>query len=267
MYLHMYACFRTYLYVYTYTHICTYIRICIYIHTYIYKSVYAPTGCPVVNLRRTLSDLTDAGFAVVVCEEMPIPYGSKNRRKQRYVAGVTSPASPLYVHDMSLAAETDMNSLSTAEQPPILGIATSARGFILYQISVDTRSVKAMEALALEAVLARLYAGGCSPPLYLHQKIPKDVAAVLLKHAPLAQVCVCVCVYMCIYICMYKHIYICNICISNYIYIYVFIYVCMYVYICIHIYVYIYVFICTYVHIYIHMCVLIYIHIYIYTYI
>ena len=27
-------------------------------------------GCPVVNLRRTLRDLTDAGLSVVVCEEL-----------------------------------------------------------------------------------------------------------------------------------------------------------------------------------------------------
>ena len=40
----------------------------------------------VVNLRRTLADLTEAGFSVVVSEELPIPYGSKNRRKQRCVA-------------------------------------------------------------------------------------------------------------------------------------------------------------------------------------
>ena len=47
-----------------------------------------PATCAfqVVNLRRTLADLTDAGFSVVVSEELPIPYGSKNRRKQRCVA-------------------------------------------------------------------------------------------------------------------------------------------------------------------------------------
>jgi ribosomal protein S6E (S10) len=143
-------------------------------------------GCPVVNLRRTLADLTDAGFSVVVCEETPIQYGSKNRRKQRYIAGVTSPASPLYVHDMSLAGDVDTSSVSAAQQAPMIGIAQSARGFVLYIISLDTRSVKVMESLTLEAVFARLASGGVSPPLYLHKKISKDVAASLLKQAPLS---------------------------------------------------------------------------------
>jgi hypothetical protein len=143
-------------------------------------------GCPVVNLRRTLADLTDAGFSVVVCEETPIQYGSKNRRKQRYIAGVTSPASPLYVHDMSLAGDADTSSVSAAQQAPMIGIAQSARGFVLYIISLDTRSVKVMESLTLEAVIARLASGGVSPPLYLHKKISKDVAASLLKQAPLS---------------------------------------------------------------------------------
>jgi hypothetical protein len=122
----------------------------------------------------------------VVCEELPIPYGSKNRRKQRYIAGVTSPASPLYVHDMSLSRDVDVSALSAHEQAPMIAVAVSARGFVLYLISVDTRSIKTTEGLTHDAVIARVGAGGFSPPLYLHQDIPPDVAAAVLKLAPLA---------------------------------------------------------------------------------
>ena len=145
-------------------------------------------GCPVVNLRRTLGDLTRAGFSVAVSEELPLPYGAKNRRKQRYVAGVTSPASPLYVHDMSLAADAEVSALPSApRQPAIVAVGESARGLVLYEISIDMRAVKAMEGLTLEGAVARVAAGGCSPPLYLDKKMSRAVAAALVKHAGIAE--------------------------------------------------------------------------------
>ena len=119
----------------------------------------ARAGCPAVNLRRTLADLTGAGFTVLICEEDPIPYGSKSRKKTRRDAGVASPASPLYVHGLSLDAHADISSITSLDQAPIIAVGTSARGFVLYEISLDKRSVKVMEALTEEAVLARLAAG------------------------------------------------------------------------------------------------------------
>ena len=79
-----------------------------------------------MNLRRTLRDLTDAGFSVVVCQEVPwmppvascIVYkglmehhlsiqvasrlGSKGR-KDRFIGGIVSPASPAYLYDLVLS--------------------------------------------------------------------------------------------------------------------------------------------------------------------
>ncbi len=87
-------------------------------------------GCPVVNLRRTLRDLTDAGLSVVVCEELaPLP-GRKT--KNRFEAGIVTPASPLYVYGLALADDAAGDAAAgdarVAEQPPIVGVAASARG-------------------------------------------------------------------------------------------------------------------------------------------
>ena len=65
--------------------------------------------------------------AQVVCEEAPEPrlYGARTRQKQRFVAGVISPAQPHYLYGL-LDANTDLPLGGT---PPILGIAASATGY------------------------------------------------------------------------------------------------------------------------------------------
>ena len=52
-------------------------------------------GCPKQNVHAVLRDLTGAGHACAVCEEVPQPYtyGARAKRKQRFVAGVVTPAS------------------------------------------------------------------------------------------------------------------------------------------------------------------------------
>lgn len=42
------------------------------------------------------------------------------------------------------------------EQAAIVAVGMSARGLVLYEISVDMRAVKAMEGLTLEGAVARL---------------------------------------------------------------------------------------------------------------
>lgn len=65
--------------------------------------------------------------AQVVCEEAPEPrlYGARTRQKQRFVAGVISPAQPHYLYGL-LDANTDLPLGGT---PPILGMAASATGY------------------------------------------------------------------------------------------------------------------------------------------
>jgi hypothetical protein len=51
------------------------------------NSHYVPkAGCPVVNLRQTINDLTSHGFSVSVIEEVQGPSSSRERKK-RYLAG------------------------------------------------------------------------------------------------------------------------------------------------------------------------------------
>lgn len=63
----------------------------------------------------------------VVCEEAPEPrsYGLRTKQKQRFVAGVVTPAQPHYLFGL-LDANIDPVLGGT---PPILAIAASAAGY------------------------------------------------------------------------------------------------------------------------------------------
>lgn len=62
-------------------------------------------GCPAGNLRRTLDCLLEAGVSVAVAEEAPEPYryGARARQKERYVAGVVTPAAPHYIVETAVS--------------------------------------------------------------------------------------------------------------------------------------------------------------------
>ena len=80
---------------------------------------------------------------------------------------------------------------------------------------------------------------------------------------------ICICIYVYMYICIYVQMYIC---IYVYLYrcTYVHMYICIYVhmYICIYVYmyicIYVHMYICIYVHMYICMCIYIYVYVYMY---
>ena len=63
----------------------------------------------------------------VVCEETPEPrtYGARTNKKQRFVAGIVTPAQPHYMYGL---LDADMDP-SLGETPPILAVATSAGGY------------------------------------------------------------------------------------------------------------------------------------------
>lgn len=66
-------------------------------------------------------------WAQAICEEAPEAkvYGSRTKGKQRFLAGVVTPAQPHYLYGL-LDANQDPH-LGMA--PPILGIAASAGGY------------------------------------------------------------------------------------------------------------------------------------------
>ena len=159
-------------------------------------------GCPASNLKRTLDDLVrGAALSVVVAEEAPeaYSYGTRARKKERYVAGVVTPAQPHYLVVNSLersrrscspaAARSSSSSLHDDEDgtigagttndddddtidatPPILGVSAvaSASGFTVVEVDVEMRRFSVFRGLTEDAVSARLFSGGLSPPLYLH---------------------------------------------------------------------------------------------------
>ena len=126
-------------------------------------------GCPISNLRRTLADLVDAGLSVAVCEEMPTPftYGARAARKERFVAGVVSPASPIYCYGLA-GEDADPDYASV---PPVIAVACSSRGYSVCEVHVDLRRCTVTEGLTEEAAVARLVAGGFSPPLRVHASL------------------------------------------------------------------------------------------------
>ena len=78
--------------------------------------------------------LSHVHFTQAVCEEAPEAkvYGSRTKGKQRFLAGVVTPAQPHYLYGL-LDANQDPH-LGMA--PPILGIAASAGG---YQVMASIR--------------------------------------------------------------------------------------------------------------------------------
>ena len=66
-------------------------------------------------------------YLQVVCEEAPelYSYGTKTKRKERFLAGIVSPASPNYVHGL-----VDVPGAQPLESPPpLLGVAASVAGY------------------------------------------------------------------------------------------------------------------------------------------
>ena len=63
----------------------------------------------------------------MVCEETPEPYayGARSKPKERFLAGIVSPASPNYVYGL-----VDVPSaVPLVAPPPLLGIAASVAGY------------------------------------------------------------------------------------------------------------------------------------------
>ena len=79
------------------------------------------------NSLQAIGSLLTAKHPQVVCEEAPEPYayGTKTKRKERFLAGIVSPASPNYVHGL-----VDVPGAVPLEAPPpLLGVAASVAGY------------------------------------------------------------------------------------------------------------------------------------------
>ncbi|KAB1209622.1 DNA mismatch repair protein MSH1, mitochondrial [Morella rubra] len=95
-------------------------------------------GCPVVNLRQTLDDLTRNGYSVCIVEEVQGPTQAR-ARKGRFISGHAHPGSP-YVFGL-VGVDHD---LDFPEPMPVVGISRSARGYCI-NLALETMKTYSSE--------------------------------------------------------------------------------------------------------------------------
>ncbi|KAG6544388.1 hypothetical protein Mapa_014222 [Marchantia paleacea] len=121
-------------------------------------------GCPIVNLRQTLDDLTRHGFSVCIVEEVKGP-SNVRQRKERFIAGHAHPGSP-YVYGL---AEADLD-VDFPDPVPVIGIARSALGYRFISVVEMLRTVSVDDQLTEEALVAKLRAKPYQR-LFLHRTL------------------------------------------------------------------------------------------------
>ncbi|VAH49417.1 unnamed protein product [Triticum turgidum subsp. durum] len=107
-------------------------------------------GCPIMNLRQTLDDLTRCGYSVCIVEEIQGPTQAR-ARKGRFISGHAHPGSP-YVFGL---AEVD-HDLEFPDPMPVVGISRSAKGYCLISVLETMKTYSAEEGLTEEAIVTKL---------------------------------------------------------------------------------------------------------------
>lgn len=107
-------------------------------------------GCPVVNLRQTLDDLTCNGFSVCIVEEVQGPMQARSR-KGRFISGHAHPGSP-YVFGL-VGVDHD---LDFPEPMPVVGISRSARGYCISLVIETMKTYSSEDGLTEEALVTKL---------------------------------------------------------------------------------------------------------------
>ncbi|KAH7662778.1 P-loop containing nucleoside triphosphate hydrolase protein [Dioscorea alata] len=107
-------------------------------------------GCPVVNLRQTLDDLTRSGFSVCIVEELQGPTQARSR-KGRFISGHAYPGSP-YVFGLA-GGDHDVDF---PEPMPVVGISRSAKGYCMISVLETMKTFSAEDGLTEEAIVTKL---------------------------------------------------------------------------------------------------------------
>ncbi|KAK1421082.1 hypothetical protein QVD17_23171 [Tagetes erecta] len=107
-------------------------------------------GCPVVNLRQTLDDLTRNGFSVCIVEEVQGPTQARSR-KSRFISGHAHPGSP-YVFGLI----EDDRDLEFPEPMPVVGISRSAKGYCMVSVLETMKTFSLEDGFTEEAMVTKL---------------------------------------------------------------------------------------------------------------
>ncbi|KAJ0781299.1 putative DNA mismatch repair protein MutS [Helianthus annuus] len=107
-------------------------------------------GCPVVNLRQTLDDLTRNGFSVCIVEEVQGPTQARSR-KSRFISGHAHPGSP-YVFGLV----EDDRDLEFPEPMPVVGVSRSAKGYCMVSVLETMKTFSLEDGLTEEALVTKL---------------------------------------------------------------------------------------------------------------
>ncbi|KAL1806384.1 hypothetical protein ACET3Z_029452 [Daucus carota] len=107
-------------------------------------------GCPVMNLRQTLDDLTRNGYSVCIVEEVQGPTQAR-ARKRRFISGHAHPGNP-YVFGLV----EDDRDLDFPEPMPVVGVSRSAKGYCLVSVLETMKTYSAEDGLTEEAVVTKL---------------------------------------------------------------------------------------------------------------
>ncbi|XP_019253693.1 PREDICTED: DNA mismatch repair protein MSH1, mitochondrial isoform X2 [Nicotiana attenuata] len=126
-------------------------------------------GCPVVNLRQTLDDLTRNGFSVCVVEEVQGPTQAR-ARKSRFISGHAHPGSP-YVFGLV----GDDQDLDFPEPMPVVGISRSAKGYCVISVYETMKTYSVEDGLTEEALVTKLRTCRCHH-LFLHNSLRNNTS-------------------------------------------------------------------------------------------
>ncbi|XP_058724306.1 DNA mismatch repair protein MSH1, mitochondrial [Vicia villosa] len=107
-------------------------------------------GCPVMNLRQTLDDLTHNGYSVCIVEEAQGPTLARTR-KRRFIAGHAHPGNP-YVYGL-VGVDHDIDF---PEPMPVVGISYSARGYCINMVQETMKTYSSEDCLTEEAAVTKL---------------------------------------------------------------------------------------------------------------
>ncbi|KAI3962361.1 hypothetical protein MKX01_005363 [Papaver californicum] len=121
-------------------------------------------GCPVMNLRQTLDDLTSCGYSVCIVEEVQGPTQARSR-KSRFISGHAHPGSP-YVFGL---AGVD-HDIDFPEPMPVVGVSRSAKGYCIVSVLETMKTFSLEDGLTEEAIVTKLHT--CRHHhLYLHMSL------------------------------------------------------------------------------------------------